>query len=330
MNAQFKPAWWLPGPHFQTLWPTLAPRKIQIPLYNERLELPDGDFLDLSWVRQNNQDKSSSKPIVVVLHGLNGSIHSPYAKGIMQAIHQQGFRCVLMHFRGCSGVPNRLPRSYHSGETNDLNTVISELIKREKNTPIYAVGYSLGGNVLLKWLGETGNKNPLKAAVAISVPFELAKTADRLNQGFSKVYQWGLIRELIKLHKHKFKIIPAPIHFGDIDKFRTFWDFDNNITAPLHGFKSAEDYYQQSSCRQYLGHVDVPTLILHAINDPFTTVDSLPTPKEITSKISLEIMKEGGHVGFVTGKTPWQPIYWLERKIIQFLKQQDNFLLASL
>jgi predicted alpha/beta-fold hydrolase len=311
----FKPAWWLTGPHLQTLWASLVRRNIQLPIDLERLELADGDFLDLAWIGNN------TGPIVIVLHGLNGSIRSPYVQGILQAIRQKGWRGVLMHFRGCSGVPNRLARSYHSGETGDLQTLVSELMRREPNTPLCAIGYSLGGNVLLKWLGESGEKNPLKAAVAVSVPFELAKSVDHLNKGFSRLYQWRLVHELMHMHRQKCEAFHYPMGFKDGQKITTFWEFDGAVTAPLHGFSSAKEYYQQSSSRQYLAKIQIPALILHAKNDPFTPVSSIPEPHEISSQISLELAEEGGHVGFVAGKYPWRPIYWLEQRIVRYLEE---------
>jgi predicted alpha/beta-fold hydrolase len=319
MQHQFKQAWWLPGPHLQTLWAALLRPKIKLHIRSERFELPDGDFLDLAWVGEG------SGPRVLILHGLNGSIDSPYARGILQAIKNRGWRGVFMHFRGCSDEPNRLARSYHSGETRDLQIVITELIGREPNVPLFAIGYSLGGNVLLKWLGETGEsgiENPLKAAVAVSIPFELAKTAEHLKKGFSRIYQWHLLRELSTSHHRKFKKIPKPFAINTVNVFmlKTFWEFDNAITAPLHGFKSADDYYEKSSSRQYLAKIKIPTLILHARNDPFTTLHALPEVLEVSKHVSLEFSAHGGHVGFVSGKYPWKPVYWLEERIMHYLE----------
>jgi predicted alpha/beta-fold hydrolase len=319
MHNQFKPAWWLRNPHLQTLWAALLRPKIKLSIRSERLELADGDFLDLAWVG------GGSGPRVLILHGLNGSIGSPYARGILQAINNRGWRGVFMHFRGCSGEPNRLAQSYHSGETRDLQAVITELIHREPNSPLFAIGYSLGGNVLLKWLGEIGESNvdsPLKAAVAVSIPFELAKTAEHLKTGFSRLYQWHLLRELSAYHHRKFKDLPKPSAINDVDvtQLKTFWEFDNAITAPLHGFKNADDYYEKSSSRQYLAKIKTPTLILHARNDPFTTLNALPEVHEVSKHVSLEFSEDGGHVGFVSGKYPWKPIYWLEERIMDYLE----------
>lgn len=313
-NFTFKPAWWLPNGHLQTIWPSLARRKIDISIRPERLELPDGDFLDLVWVGPN------TGPIVVVLHGIAGCLDSHYAGGILQTIKDCNWRGLFLHFRGCSGVPNRLPRFYHSGETTDFDYVIKELIKREDNTQLAAVGFSMGGNVLLKWLSENKTNNPLSAAVAISVPFELAKAAKNLNRGLSRFYQWYLLRGLRNLIKTKFENKPAPIAVEAVDRVHTFYEFDNRITAPLHGFTDAKDYYLKASTRQLLKHISVPTLILQAKDDPLIPEDANPKPHELSSTITFELHDGGGHVGFISGKYPWEPVYWLEQRIATYLK----------
>lgn len=310
----FKAPWWLSSPHLQTLWGALIRRNPKLRPKQERMELPDGDFLDLAWV-----GSMSDSPIVIVLHGLNGGINSHYVMGMLSAIENQGKRGLLVHFRGCSGEPNRLPRAYHSGETGDLELVIKMLQAREPNTPLYAIGYSLGGNVLLKWLGETGERNPLRAAVAISTPFELDKTADHLNIGFSRLYQWWLVNGLKKFHQRKFKGHSLEKNFKNIDKIKTFWEFDRQITAPLHGFSSAKDYYTQSSSRQYLKSIGVPTLIIQAKDDPFLPESALPHATELSPFITMKLSERGGHVGFVQGKFPWCPEYWLEDTVIKYL-----------
>lgn len=322
MKNAFKPAWWLPGPHLQTLVASWLPRKISLPVHYERLELADGDFLDLAWVGQG------TGPRVLILHGLCGSINSPYAKGMLNTIAKRGWRGVLMHFRGCGAEINRLAKSYHAGETRDLQTVITTLTLREPHSPLYAVGYSIGGNVLLKWLGEIGKnalENPLKAAVAVSIPFKLAQTAKHLDSGFRRLYQWGLVRGICTVYRHKFKKLPIPseLRMVEISRLKTFWDFDNAITAPLNGFKSADDYYSQSSSSQYLSTIKTPTLIVHARNDPFTTLDCLPKEHEVSASVCLEIPAQGGHVGFISGKYPWKPIFWLEDRIMDYLEGNE-------
>lgn len=312
----FKPAWWLRGAHSQTIWPTILRRKLRLPIQHERLELPDGDFLDLAWINKNNPG-----PIVLVLHGLAGNVESPYIQGILHTINKKNWRAVFMHFRGCSGVHNRLARSYHSGETGDLQFVISKLQKQASNIPLIAIGFSLGGNVLLKWLGETAEQNPLHAAIAVSVPFDLQQAADYLNRGASRFYQWWLVRQLRATVKNKFKKITAPIALHNLYKLRSFWDFDDQVTAPLHGFRDAMDYYQQSSSKQFLAKIKVPTLIIHSKDDPFIPHTALPQTHELSPHITLEITEKGGHVGFITGKLPWRPVYWLEQRIIRFLQE---------
>jgi len=317
-HKKFKAAWWLKNRHLQTLWPTLFRRKAKIHYSQERLELPDKDFLDINWFHT-----TTSGPIVLILHGLNGSMHSPYVIGLLKQLHRDNYRTAVMHFRGCSGEPNRLARSYHSGETTDLDYVVSTLKAREPTTPIFIIGFSLGGNVLLKWLGEKGEQAPIHAAVAVSVPFELDKSTTQLNQGLSRLYQWWLVRGLKQAYMNKVKMralkLPAlsALSWKEINTFRKF---DENFTAPLHGFQNADEYYKKSSSRQYLSSITVPTLVIHAADDPFTSLDSLPEPSELPAAITYLLTERGGHVGFIEGIFPWKPIYWLEATISSYLK----------
>lgn len=257
---------------------------------------------------------------MLVLHGLEGSSRSPYARGMLDAIHGRGWRGALMHFRGCSGEPNRLPRTYHSGDTGDLAAVIARLRARRDVSALAAVGYSMGGNVLLKWLGEGGAAAPLDAAVAVSVPYTLSRAADRLTRGLSRLYQAHLIGALrTKLHR-KFASHASPIDLQHADASRDFWEFDDRVTAPLHGFADVHDYYTRSSSRQYLRGIRVPTLLLHAEDDPFMTPDVLPSADELSASTRLEVSAGGGHVGFIHGSLPWRPRYWLEERIPAFLE----------
>ncbi len=313
MDGCFKPAWWCRGPHGQTLWARLARRPPHVALWRERLELPDGDFIDLDWTEK------SSGPIVVVLHGLEGSSDSPYARGLLQAVERRGWRGVVMHFRGCSGEPNRLARSYHSGDTDDLDFLAATLRRREPHTPLATVGFSLGGNVLLKWLGKAGSVTPLHAAVAVSVPFVLHGAAARLQQGFSRLYQWQLLRSLRDSVDAKRRHMELPLKIRDLSELKNFRDFDEYVTAPLHGFDSADHYYTVSSSRQYLGGITVPTLLLHASDDPFMTESAIPRPDELSESVILELSPHGGHVGFVAGVWPWRPRYWLDERIPAYL-----------
>jgi len=282
-------------------------------LRRERLELDDGDFLDLDWT------PGEHGPVVLILHGLEGSSRSPYARGMLDATHAHGWRGVVMHYRGCSGEPNRLPRSYHSGDSGDLSLVVEHLRSMRDVSALAVVGYSMGGNVLLKWLGEAHAAATLEAAVAVSVPFTLSSAADRLTRGWSRIYQRRLIGELRAKLRRKFAHGDCPIDLERANASRNFWEFDNRVTAPLHGFKDVHDYYTRSSSRQYLRNISVPTLILHAEDDPFMTPDVLPTRDELSASVELEVSACGGHVGFVHGKLPWRPRYWLEERIPDFL-----------
>ena len=315
-NAPFKPAWWLPGPHAQTLWPYLLRRLPNVARRRERLELPDGDFLDLDWTGDGNG------PLAVVLHGLEGSSRSHYAAGIMHALRLHGWRSVLLHFRGCSGTPNRLARGYHAGETGDLDYVVRLLRQREPLTPLAVVGYSLGGNVLLKWLGEQGAQAPIIGAVAVSVPFTLANAAVRLNRGVSRLYQWSLLHRLRASLRQKWHGMGRVDDAAMLDSLHSLHEFDDRVTAPLHGFAGADDYYAQSSSRGFLHRIRIPTLILQSRDDPFMTPDGLPSPQELSACIDFELLDSGGHVGFVSGSSPWRARYYPEERLPAFLNKQ--------
>ena len=312
-DATFKPTPWLPGPHLPTIWASVCRKIPRVDLESERVELPDGDFVDLVWTRDNGGLG------VLILHGLEGSHESAYARGMLAALEQAGYRGVLLNFRGCSGVPNRLDRNYHSGDTGDV-ACIADLIETRSGQPLFAaIGYSLGGNVLLKWLGELGSQARLTTAVAVSVPFDLGACATRLDQGFSRVYQWRLISSMKDKFKEKFRKRPAPLALDDIDGLDTFWTYDDAVTARLHGFKDVHDYYSSSSSRQYLGRIDLSTLILHAKNDPFVPQSAIPTAQELGPKVRIELCRGGGHVGFVSGWLPGRYTYWLEQRIVVHL-----------
>ncbi|HVV68873.1 MAG TPA: hydrolase [Gammaproteobacteria bacterium] len=316
MNTNpFKPAWWLRNRHLQTIWPTLFRRRIKnLPLWRERIELPDGDFIDLDWTGH------PKAPLVLILHGLEGSIFSPYARGMLQALHHHGWCGVFMHFRGCSGEDNRLLRAYHAGDTEDIAYILKILQQRSSGLPMAAIGFSLGGNILLKWLGQTQEKNLLSAAVAISVPFDLHKSVQTITTGFSKIYEKYILNCLCKKTRRKLQSQINTRQFPKISSLKTLYDFDNQVTAPLHGFNDAMEYYALSSCRQYLSNIQVPTLLLQAKDDPFVTPDSLPQPHELASAIQFELTAKGGHVGFVSGEL-WKVRYWLEERVPQFLSQ---------
>ena len=323
MNPTFKPAWWLPGPHLQTLWNSLCRKPPQLHRRRERLWLEDGDFLDLDW----HGPHSAEAPLVLVLHGLTGSSSSHYVLGLQQALTTRGWASVALNWRGCSGEPNLLARGYHSGASDDLAETVRHLRAQRPLTPLYVVGYSLGGNVLLKYLGETGDDSQVQAAAAVSVPFRLDQCADRLGLGFSRVYQAHFMKQMVAYVKTKQRLfahkgmadrLSTLDQLGALDGMRTFWDFDDRITAPLHGFKGAQDYYTHSSSRYFLARIATPTLIIQATDDPFVFRHSLPESAELSPHIELELHAHGGHVGFIDGSLR-KPGYYLERRIPQWL-----------
>ncbi|HKK15169.1 MAG TPA: hydrolase, partial [Gammaproteobacteria bacterium] len=298
----------------QTIWPFIFPRGNKPALQRERLELPDTDFIDLAWTPE------TGGPIVVLLHGLEGSVQSHYASGMMSTLSQRGWRAVMMHFRGCSGEHNRLARGYHSGDTGDFRFLLEQIRNRYPARRLAAVGYSLGGNVLLKYLGEEKKQTPLCSAVAVSVPFDLSSAADRLQQGFSRFYQRYLINKIRQRIKNKFRHRKdAPFNIAELQKWRNFHLFDNFVTAPLHGFASSQEYYRLCSSRQFLKSITIPTLLLQAIDDPFLATDAIPAGKELAEPVTLELSNKGGHVGFIGGRVPWRPERWLEQRVPDYL-----------
>lgn len=310
-ESAFRPAWWARGPHMQTLWPSLFRRRPALPLTHERLELDDGDFLDLAI-------GGGDGPTVLVVHGLEGDLQSHYAGNLLKALNVAGFRPAFMYLRGRSGEPNRLPRSYHSGASDDLAAALAYLANGPQGSALAAVGFSLGGNMLLKYLGE--RSHPLvETAVAVSVPFVLRDAMLRLGIGASRIYQRHLIDRLKANYRAKFQRIPSPLDV-DLDRIRDFFEYDDRITAPLNGFAGAEDYYARCSCRPFLPRIATPTLILHAADDPFMFPYTVPREDELGPGVTLELARHGGHVGFVAGTLPWRPAYWLESRVVDFLR----------
>ena len=325
---RFIPAFGLGNPHLQTLWGPLWRPATELERQRERLWLDDGDFLDLDW----HGPHSAEAPLVLVLHGLTGSSNSPYVTGLQQALAARGWASAALNWRGCSGEPNLLPRSYHSGASEDLAAAIAHLRAQRPQAPLYAVGYSLGGNVLLKYLGESGSESPLQGATAISVPFRLDQCADRIGQGFSKIYQAHFMREMLAYIKDKQRQfqhdgrhdgLATLAQLGPLTKMRTFWDFDGRVTAPLHGFADAQDYYRRASSRYFLGEIRTPTLIIQAADDPFVFRHSLPEARELSASTRFELQAKGGHVGFVGGSMK-HPRYYLEQRIPQWLMDLDR------
>lgn len=316
-SSPFRPAWWLPGPHLQTLWPYLVRPYRNVALRRERLELPDGDFLDLDWT-----DDTGASGLVLVLHGLEGSSDSAYVQRLLLRLEPLGLQAAVMHFRGCSGEPNRLARGYHAGDTADLSFVVEHLRRHTPQRVLAAIGYSLGANVLLKWLGETAERNPLRCAVAVSVPFELEAAAGQLESGFSRLYQRSLLRSLRRSVARKYARRDMPIPRHVVDSAASLRAFDDRFTAPLHGFRDAADYYRRSSCRPWLARIKRPTLIVHAADDPFLDPGAIPTAGELPPGVELQLTPRGGHVGFAGGRFPGRTQDWLGPRTADWLARK--------
>lgn len=317
-RSDFRPAAWLRNRHVQTILPSLSvPRPDCPPLRRETLELPDGDATVVDWLVET-EHSAETAPLLVILHGLEGSAKSSYARQLLNAAAEAGWKASVLHFRDCGDYRNRLPRRYHAGETNDIRYFLHKLRTDGHRGPLMAAGYSLGGNVLLKYLGESGVDTPLLAAAAVSVPLNLHVSARELTKGFSRVYQNYLLRRMKKSVVRKFNRHTAAFDWDRAMAATTFAEFDDAVTAPLHGFASKDDYYDRCSSMHFLAGIERPTLIINALDDPFMSADVIPPEDRLSPSVTLEVSDHGGHVGFIEGGTPWQPSYFLPRRIMAF------------
>ncbi|PIE00211.1 MAG: hydrolase [Thiothrix nivea] len=313
IHSHFRPPWWLRSPHLQTIWPSLFRKRAVFTPEWQRVELEDGDFMDLAWHRHSNP----AAPLVLMIHGLEGSLESHYAGNMLAALRAGGFNAVLLHLRGRGREPNRLPQSYHSGATDDLRLILAHLAAQQQ-LPAAVIGVSLGGNLLLKYLGEEGENCPLQAAIAISVPFQLKACARQLQTGFARIYGRYLLNRLRQSYRDKFSRMSSPLAVK-VEDLKTLWQFDNRVTAPLHGFAGADDYYRQCSCRQFLADIAIPTLIIHAQDDPFMTPAIIPQENEMADSVTLELTRYGGHAGFIDYQQGGL-YYWLEPRVVSHLR----------
>jgi hypothetical protein len=318
----FRAAWWLPGAHAQTIaGRALRPLDL-LPLERERLDTPDGDFVDLDFAPEPSL-AARNRPIALLLHGLEGSARRGYAYITYRELARVGIRGIGLNFRSCSGEPNRMPRFYHSGDTDDLRHVVSVLRARFGDRPLGAIGFSLGGNALLKYLGEEGEAAGIAAAVAISVPYDLDAGERHLAADpVSRVYVRHFLKSLQLKATQKEAALRERCDYDAIHRARSFREFDHAATAPLHGFDSAEDYYARSSSRGFLHRVRRPTLLIHALDDPFLPITALPH-EAVRANPLLETAwtPHGGHVGFIGG-TPRRPDFWAERQAARYLAHQ--------
>ena len=316
-RASFEPPWWALGPHSQTLTARLLRPAAASPVTRERVETPDGDFIDVDWSPATTIDA----PVVIVLHGLEGSSRRKYVRNLCRELNVRDMRTVAVNFRGYSGEPNRALSFYHSGDTRDLNLIVDLVRTRHPASAVGAAGFSLGGNVLLKALGERedGGASLLDAAAVMSVPYDLAAGCRLLQQSrMGRLYSEYFMRSLRGKVAWKRERLAEVLDLEQVDQARSIWDFDEAVTAPLNGFEDATDYYTKCSSRGFLSAVQVPTLMVHAIDDPFLPPGAIPRAEaEGNPSLSLRLSQRGGHVGFVRG-APWSPSFWGEIEIAEF------------
>lgn len=309
---------WLPGGHAQTIYPATMMWK-KMPAYRrESWITPDLDSIVVDWV-----DGRAGTPLVVLFHGLEGSSRSHYATSLFDYLYLQGWRGVVPHFRSCGNAINRLPRAYHAGDSAEIDWVLCRIRAQHPDVPIFAVGVSLGGNALLKWLGEQGDAAAavIDGAAAVCAPMDLAATGVALDQGFNRrVYTREFLRSLRKKTFAKLKLVDNP--FLDQEGLRratTLREFDDLVTAPIHGFEGVEHYWQAASSKPYLAAIRLPSLVINAKNDPFVPFESLPSQADVSDHVTLMQTLEGGHVGFVSGGMPGH-LQWLPQTLHRFFQ----------
>lgn len=318
----YSPAWWIPGGHLQTLWGKLFRRQPVAPTVLERWDTPDGDFVEV-----HRLVAGAGTPRLLLLHGLEGTVRSHYAQGLLNEASRRGWGADLLIFRSCGSRPNLTRRFYHSGETSDTAFALDTIVREYPDSPLAIAGVSLGGNVLLRFLAERGAALPstFKAAAAISVPFDLLRSSRRINRGLSRLYQRFFLGSLRQKALEKARRFPDLAPIERITALRTLEDFDNLITGPLHGFRDADDYYRKASSLPALGQIRLKTLLLSAVDDPMLPPEVLSEVRSIARSnpyLEVEFVKRGGHAGFIAGSLPWRPFYYAERRVGDFFASQ--------
>ncbi len=318
LQSNFNPHPWLSGPHLQTIYGAMRPLP-ELDLRKERLELPDGDFVDLGWSGEHNADG----PLAVLVHGLTGGFTSKYLLGTARHLVDRGWRTVALQLRGAGPEPNRLHRNYNQGDTEDLRYLWHLLRQREPSAFIASVGWSLGGNVSLKALAEEGDQAPIDVAAAASVPFHIRPCAERLNSGLSRIYQKRLLEDVKIALRRKHLTVPVSplVDLKAALAARNFIEFDQAYTAPLAGYGTVDEYYEGSSCAQFLSHIRCETLVVHAEDDPFMTDAIIPSKSALSPMVTLEVAPAGGHVGFVSSDARGRPFFWLDQHLADYCQE---------
>ena len=320
----YAPPRWLPGGHAQTIYPVLLARP-DVPYRRERVDTPDGDFWDFDWIDPPGGEANSRTevPTVILFHGLEGGSDSHYARALMAQVAALGWRGVIPHFRGCGGEPNRFPRAYHSGDYEDIDAMLaaisSRLPSRPFESPTYAAGVSLGGSALLNWLGRAGRGAAprITAAAAASTPLDLASAGTAIGRGLNLIYTRHFLSTLVPKSLALAARFPGIIDADRVRRVRSMYDFDELVTAPLHGFEGTDDYWRRASSKPWLASIGVPTLVLNARNDPFVPMASLPVRGDVSADVLLEQPDEGGHCGFLSGPFPGN-VDWMPRRLLDF------------
>jgi predicted alpha/beta-fold hydrolase len=342
---------WLLGGHLQTIIPSLFHQGPDIEYHRERWELDDGDFIDVDWTAAYAAHKKqtapapqaastekldasdlafsrgadSSQPVLVIFHGLEGDSQSQYVKSLLASALAKGWLGVVIHFRGCSGTPNRLPRTYYAGDSADIELMLARVRSCYPHNPLYAVGYSLGGNALLKWLGELGHLQllPITKAVAVSAPMDLKASAISIDTGINRIFYSRMFLNSMRPKALALaRRFPGLLNERSIKNATTIQGMDDAVTAVLYGANSALDYYNKNAAKPYLKKINLPTLIINAKNDPFMPAIFLPTVDEVSTWVTLDYQEQGGHVGFFAPR-PRLAQGWLAHRIVEFLDQDS-------
>lgn len=328
MAKTFIPADFLSNAHVQTIWPFIFRKTADLNRIRERFITPDNDFFDVDWYGQGE------KGIVILLHGLTGCSSSHYILGLQESLAREGYTTAAMNFRACSGEPNLKAGSYHAGFTQDIHQLYQQIRDRNQGTPVFTVGFSLGGNIMLKWMGEQARDIRITGAVAISVPYKLANCADKVDTGLAKIYRGHLIGHMKNKLDNKRKFfkenqlnteLEKLNSLGDLNGIKSFWQFDNHVVAPLHGFADVHDYYQQSSAINYLKAIQTNTLLIHALDDPLMTPSVLPDKNQLSETTDLLLTPKGGHVGFFSRTQAGEIEFWLQSAVLSYMRKLALF-----
>jgi predicted alpha/beta-fold hydrolase len=316
LTSSYRAPRWLPGGHVQTIWAARMVPLPQVAYRRERWNTPDGDFIDVDFA-QPEPDEAAA-PLLVLFHGLEGDSRSHYARSVMRHFADRGWRSVVVHFRGCSGEPNQLLRAYHSGDSDEIDWVLRAMRGRWPAARLHAVGISLGGNVLAKWLGERREEASfVTAAGSIGSPLDLVAGGHAIGRGFNKLYTRMFLATLKEKARYKAERFAYAVDPEALRCARDLYEFDNLYTAPVHGFRDTLDYWTRASAKPLLGDVRVPLLVLNARNDPFVPAASLPTVAEVSRHVELEQPEEGGHIGFASGRFPGR-LDFLPQRLFRF------------